>query len=51
VPHPRLHERRFVLQPLHEIAPDFRHPVLRKTVGELLEALGEEGGRVEALSP
>jgi 2-amino-4-hydroxy-6-hydroxymethyldihydropteridine diphosphokinase len=50
VPHPRLHERRFVLQPLHEMAPDLRHPVLGKTTGELLEALGEEGGVVEAVS-
>lgn len=51
VPHPRLHERRFVLQPLHEIAPTLRHPVLGKTIGELLEALGEEGGVVELVSP
>ena len=51
VPHPRLHERRFVLQPLHEIAPALRHPVLGKTMGELLEALGEEGGAVEVVSP
>jgi 2-amino-4-hydroxy-6-hydroxymethyldihydropteridine diphosphokinase len=49
VPHPLLHERLFVLEPLNEIAPDFRHPRLKKTVGELLSACRNGDQRVEVL--
>jgi 2-amino-4-hydroxy-6-hydroxymethyldihydropteridine diphosphokinase len=40
LPHPGLHERSFVLQPLQEIAPKWRHPVLRMTVQEMVRRLG-----------
>jgi 2-amino-4-hydroxy-6-hydroxymethyldihydropteridine diphosphokinase len=38
LPHPRAHERRFVMGPLAEIAPDWTHPVQRKTAAELVVA-------------
>lgn len=39
VPHPRLHERRFVLQPLADLSPDLVHPILGKSIAQLLASL------------
>lgn len=43
VPHPRMSERRFVLEPLAEIAPEFIHPELNQSVESMLKACSDKG--------
>lgn len=49
LPHPRLHERAFVLLPLSELAPDWRHPRTGRRIADLIAAL-PAGGEVHPLS-
>ncbi|MBZ5492778.1 MAG: 2-amino-4-hydroxy-6-hydroxymethyldihydropteridine diphosphokinase [Acidobacteriia bacterium] len=51
VPHPAMHQRRFVLEPLAEIAPAVMHPVLKRTIRELLDSLPADSGLVNKPLP
>ncbi len=51
IPHPAMHQRRFVLAPLAEIAPAARHPLLRRSVRELLDALPQGDAVVKKIEP
>ena len=46
IPHPAMQQRRFVLEPLAEIAPEVQHPELKKTIQELLRELPADGSAV-----
>ncbi len=50
LPHPFLERRRFVLEPMAEIAPDYVHPVLQKTIARLKDELSGEGQNLIKLS-
>ncbi len=50
IPHPRMHERRFVLEPLAEIAPNLIHPVLGVSIADLLQRV-DESKKVLRLAP
>jgi 3-oxoacyl-[acyl-carrier protein] reductase len=51
VPHPRIQDRLFVLEPLAEMAPQWRHPVFGQTAGELLTALQDRQTKLHAAKP
>lgn len=51
LPHPAMQHRRFVLAPLAEIAPEAMHPVLHRTVRELLNSLPPDSGAVRRYRP
>jgi 2-amino-4-hydroxy-6-hydroxymethyldihydropteridine diphosphokinase len=48
IPHPRMHLRKFTLLPLHQIAPDFIHPIFQKSISQLLNEC-EDDSKVEML--
>jgi len=49
VPHPAMHLRRFVLEPMVEIAPEVRHPIFKRSMRELRDALPAAAGKVKKI--
>ena len=50
IPHPFLHERKFVLEPLNEILPEKMHPTLKKSVSQLRSGLNEDTSVVKLIT-
>ena len=50
IPHPRMHKRRFVLKPVCDIDPSINHPMLNRTMGQLLEAIDKTSQEVMRIS-
>ena len=50
IPHPRMHKRRFVLKPVCDIDPNIIHPVIKRTMGQLLDGLDETSQAVILIS-
>lgn len=51
LPHPLMHLRDFVLRPMVDLAPDFRHPVLQRTMSDLLQELERTSGEKTIIKP
>jgi 2-amino-4-hydroxy-6-hydroxymethyldihydropteridine diphosphokinase len=51
LPHPRAHQRAFVLRPLIDVAPEWRHPVLGRSAAELLAGLTDQAVASQAVRP
>ncbi|KAF9467713.1 Dihydropteroate synthase-like protein [Collybia nuda] len=51
IPHPRMHEREFVLRPLNDMIPDYIHPVHKKSISKLLRELPEEDASMKKVVP
>ena len=49
VPHPRMHQRRFVLEPMAELAPELRHPALKRTMRELRSATTSQSVKLTSI--
>ena len=49
IPHPRMHERRFVLMPIYDIDPNIIHPIFKKNIRTLLAAVDNSGQKVSEL--